>query len=864
MKKLLIVLLAFSIGIANAQFSDPFTDGNFTDDPVWTGDAALFEVNGSGQLHLAATSADTAFLSTPNALISKTEWSFWLKMSFNTSANNHARIYLVSDQEDLEGPLEGYFLQAGGSSDSVVVFRQQGSLLTRLFTCPGLFTGRSVNMIRFIITRDETGSWEILADSTGGMNYRSEGSFHDDLIGSTTFFGIWCRFTSSNGSKFYFDDLRAEPVVNDTIPPVLDVTELTGDDSLRLVFSELLDPLSVLPGNFRVRSSGALPVTALLDPSDGSAVLLDFATPFPEQACDSVDITGIRDLKGNLMSDTCGSFCHYHARSFDVVINEILADPEPSAGLPASEFMELFNRTDHPVQLNNWTLLFGSYCKVFPDVTIPPSGYLILSADTGYLQFGDMAELFTSDYSLPNEEAWLVLKDDRNSVIHSVHYSVHWFGGSFKAEGGWSLEMADPRNPCGCGGNWMPSTDPSGGTPGRVNSVYGPNPDTVPPRLLRAAITGNDRFTVWFSESMDSLSLEGSGEWRINDTLVGVQDVIRIPPDYSTVEIRRVAGFTRGVTYEIKPPADAADCSGNPVPAESQVMAAIPETPGPGDIVINEILADPWPDGSRFIEIYNRSGMIFDLKDILLSYTPADSGSSSVTQGSVSATPFLLMPFDYGVICGEAEDVVLRYGSPFPERFLAPVSFPSLSKAGGRISLQRGSDAEIIDLVDYSEGMHHPLLSSTEGISLERVNPDRPSQEVSNWHSAASSAGYATPGERNSQWWTEPDGGSGEVTLEPLVFSPDNDGKDDLLHILCRPAGSGFLATVMVFDSRGRQIRQVAGNELIAAEGVFTWDGFTDDRTLATAGIYIIYLELVKPDGTVKKYKRTASVAVRF
>jgi hypothetical protein len=46
MKKLLIVLLAFSIGIANAQFSDPFTDGNFTDDPVWTGDAALFEVNG--------------------------------------------------------------------------------------------------------------------------------------------------------------------------------------------------------------------------------------------------------------------------------------------------------------------------------------------------------------------------------------------------------------------------------------------------------------------------------------------------------------------------------------------------------------------------------------------------------------------------------------------------------------------------------------------------------------------------------------------------------------------------------------------------------------------------------------------------
>lgn len=864
MKKLLTLLLAFSIGSAGAQFSDPFTDGNFTDDPEWTGDAALFEVNGSGQLHLAATSADTAFLSTPNALISKTEWTFWLKMSFNTSANNHARIYLVSDQEDLEGPLEGYFLQAGGSSDSVVVFRQQGSLLTRLFTCPGLFTGRSVNMIRFTITRDETGSWEILADSAGGMNFLPQGAFFDDQVVSTAFFGIWCRFTSSNGSKFYFDDLRAEPVVDDTIPPVLTNAELRGNDSLRLSFSEPLDALQVVPANFRVRSTGALPVTALLDSLDPSAVLLDFATPFPEQACDSVDITGIRDMKGNLMDDTSGSFCHYHARSFDVVINEILADPEPEAGLPASEFTELFNRTDHPVRLNNWTLLFGSYCKVFPDVTIPPSGYLILSADTGYLQFGDMLELFTSDFSLPNEEAWLVLKDDRNSVIHSVHYSVQWFGGSFKEEGGWSLELADPWNPCGCGGNWMPSTNPSGGTPGHMNSVYGPNPDTVPPRLLRAAITESDRLMVWFSESMDSLSLEGSGEWRINDTLVGVKDVTRIPPDYSTVEIRRAAGFTGGVTYEIKPPACAADCSGNTVRAGSLVTAAVPETPCPGDIVINEILADPWPDGSRFIEICNRSGKPVDLRDMVLAYVPSDTGNSSAMQTPFSPSPFLLLPLEYAVVCEDPEDVINRYGSPFPERFLAPVTFPSLSKVGGRISLQRGSDAEIIDLVDYSEEMHHPLLSSTEGISLERVNPDGPSQEVSNWHSAASSAGYATPGERNSQWWAEPDGGSGEVTLEPLVFSPDNDGRDDLLHIVCRPVGSGFLATVVVFDSRGRKIRQVAGNELIAAEGVFTWDGYTDDRTLVTAGIYILYLELVKPDGTVKKYKRTASVAVRF
>jgi hypothetical protein len=863
MKKVLTTLFLLSVGSATAQFSDGFTDGNFTDNPEWTGDAALFEVNGSGQLHLAATAADTAFLTTASTIISKTEWSFWLKMSFNTSANNHVRVYLVSDREDLEGPLNGYFLQAGGSNDSVLFFRQQGSLLTRLFTCPGLFTGKSLNTLRFSITRDETGIWEVMADSTGGMNLHFEGTFTDNLISSTQFFGIWCRFTSSNGSKFYFDDLKAGPVIQDTVPPLLLATEVKGEDSLRLVFSKTVDALSVVPENFSL-GSGAMPVSALPDPADASVVQLAFAVPFPDPSCDSVDITGITDMKGNLMSDTSGSFCHYHARQFDVVIIEILADPEPPVGLPASEFIELFNRSGHPVRLKNWTLFYGSYSKVFPDLTIDPSGYLILSADTSFLQFGVMGRLFTSSYNLPNESALLVLKDERGRVIHSVNYSAEWYGSSFKKEGGWSLEMLDPWNPCGCGGNWQPSENVSGGTPGRINSVNRPNPDTVAPRLMRAAITGDDRLQVLFSEPMDSLTLRSTPEWKINDTAVAAQDVAFLRPDHSAIELRKTTGFIRGVTYEVRPPGDAADCSGNPVPPESLLTTAVPETPGPGDIVINEILADPWPEGSRFIEIYNRSGKPFDLSAIIISYIPPDTGSSTAMQGPLSSLPFLLMPSDYGVICEDCDEVIRRYGASCPERFQSLGSFPAFSNKGGRVLLQRGPDSEIIDRVDYSEGMHHPLLSSTEGISLERVSPDRSSQEVSNWHSAASSAGFATPGERNSQWWTGADEGTGEVTLDPPVFSPDNDGKEDLLHILCRPGEPGFLATVVVYDSRGRKIRQVAGNELIPTEGVFTWDGFTDGRTRAAAGIYIIYVELLKTDGTVKKFKKTAAIAVQL
>ena len=37
--------------------------------------------------------------------------------------------------------------------------------------------------------------------------------------------------------------------------------------------------------------------------------------------------------------------------------------------------------------------------------------------------------------------------------------------------------MIDPENPCGYSGNWCESKDPSGGTPGYINSVHAENPD---------------------------------------------------------------------------------------------------------------------------------------------------------------------------------------------------------------------------------------------------------------------------------------------------------------------------------------------------------------------------------------------------
>jgi len=42
--------------------------------------------------------------------------------------------------------------------------------------------------------------------------------------------------------------------------------------------------------------------------------------------------------------------------------------------------------------------------------------------------------------------------------------------------------------------------------------------------------------------------------------------------------------------------------------------------------------------------------------------------------------------------------------------------------------------------------MHYSLLKGNEGISLEKIRPDLPSDESMNWHSASESVGWGTPG----------------------------------------------------------------------------------------------------------------------
>ena len=861
MKKLLW-LLWFVPMFGFGQVRDDFLDGNFSDNPAWIGDSLQFEVSSAGQLHLFSSGTDTSILLTRNSQTSNIEWTFWMKMSFNTSANNYARVYLIADTMDLKTG-RFVFLQVGGTDDSISVIRQEGSTLATLYRYRSFVTNHSTNTMRFKIIHDDIGQWEAWIDTTGGFNFYKDGNFYENSTTSARWFGVYCRYTSSNATKVWFDDFYVGPVIHDTVSPAIISQEGLDPNLIRVTFSEPVVKEKIEDEtNFQVFSLGN-PDSARLEPGNPCAVLLRFSGMLTEGKIDTLSVRGIDDISGNRMNDTLVPVFYYRAKAFDVVINEIFADPEPQVELPIAEYIELYNRTKYPFNLKGWEFNYGSYSRIFPDATITAGGYLIVSKDTVYKNYGNSYPLFTSSTSLSNEGTTLTIKDDQKQVVHSVTYSPDWYGGSFKEEGGWSLEMIDPDNPCGCGENWGASTGTEGGTPGRANGIKRANPDLIKPVVSHAYIGDSTTLEVFFSEAMDSLSLVNIQDWLIEPGEAG-QPVKATPvsPQFSRVKLNTGTSFSKGIIYRLKTSDKLADCAGNSVDSSRMVRFAIPDSISASDVVINEILADPATGGARFVELYNRSEKILDLQSLMMATDDSTESAGSDADPLIDEG-YLFFPGDYFVLTTDPSEVIQRYRTPFPQSIREMPEFPVLGNDSGMVVIARKDNLAVIDRVKYDAGMHYPLLASKEGVSLERASPDLPSGDRNNWHSAAETVGFATPGYMNSHRFQQVDDGL-EISLTPEIFSPDNDGFDDLLYITIRETDPGYSANIFVYDSRGRLIRQIANQMFIGNEGIFSWDGITETNQKAAIGIYVLLFEITRPNGDVKKVKKTTVLGGRL
>ncbi|MGB3544317.1 lamin tail domain-containing protein, partial [Rubrivirga sp.] len=624
----------------------------------------------------------------------------------------------------------------------------------------------------------------------------------------------------SGGTPGFVNTLFAQ----DTEPPSLIAAGALDAQTVRLVFDEALDPATSTDVS-RYAVNGTAPLMADLG-ADGSEIILALAVPLTGRQTATVTVTGVADLRGNVLTSASRTFFFGEGDPADVrdlVINEFLYD-EPTSDNPG-EFVELFNRTDKAFDLREFTLNDGTGdAEPVTDqpVFVEPGGYAVVVEDGALFGavFPGVEFIEQPSWSALNNSGDAIVLAFQGVTVDSLLYTPSWGGEDA------SLERRDPDGPSSVSANWATTTDLRGGTPGEVNSQFAP--DVTGPLLLSATASRSglevevvlDEPLTPSSATAGAFSVEGAAvtaaDYRAESTSVtltlasplsagtstvtatGLIDLlgnatptstttVDFTPDGTAPEIASAASrsdrvvrvtFTEPVTFAsasraesyrvdatftpasvdvvgradggitsvdltfAEPFADRSvpvlevsnlqDLAGNvTVVSAGRFFVGQPDTPGPGEIVISEIMYDPQTgsDG-EYLEVVNTTAdRVFDLEDVRVDDGDADGDP-------LTSEPTILLPGQVLAVARDLEAV----RSVFPDAVFADGgSAISLSNSGEAVVLRAAG--AVLDSVFYQPDWHRVELDDATGISLERRDLGGDANSAANWSSSLDDLG---------------------------------------------------------------------------------------------------------------------------
>ncbi|MEY4992051.1 MAG: hypothetical protein RI948_928 [Bacteroidota bacterium] len=519
-----------------------------------------------------------------------------------------------------------------------------------------------------------------------------------------------------------------------------------------------------------------------------------------------------------------------------LILTELMADPEPQQGLPNTEFVEIYNAGTNAQQLNGLTLSDATGTCTLPSYWLQPGAYAILVGTGQSGGFNPSKTIEVSAFpSLNNTGETLLIKNAQGLKLDQVAYHSNWYKDSSKMDGGYSLERCSLQDPCSAADNWRVSEAPAGGTPCLPNSVLDVQPDTTAALLMFAEVRDSNQVAFVFSEPMDSSSL---AQCMITfDQNLG--SYVRIVAPYLQLQngAQLLLHFEQALPKS--EPTEVSitglkDCWANA--SDQQISFIRYEAPLPGELILNEILFDPPSGGSDFIELYNSSHKYLSLEQC----------SISNGQATYPITKPYLAPKEHLALCPDTAFLSAYYPTT-PSEKTAFQTLPYFYNDSGTCALY--CNGQILDKLIYSSTWHSPILSDTEGVSLERLDAATNTQDPNNWFSAAQNVGYATPGSSNSQQMGAKQNGS--LYLTQPEFSPDQDGYHDFLEIQYELPVPNMLVQAEIYTLGGNLVKKLIINELFGTKGVLIWDGSTEYGTIATNGIYILEFSAFSTDPSV-------------
>ena len=645
----------------------------------------------------------------------------------------------------------------------------------------------------------------------------------------------------------------------DSIPPIILSVTITGPNNLDIKFSEPVEEASaeqIL--NYTLVENANHPTYGLRDNANFSVVHLVFTTLFTERINYEINLIGIQDLYANSIHDTIIKFVLYQPMPYDIVIDEIMADPTPSNGLPEIEWLEIRNVSPFEINLSGWKLAksSGKSGPIANRILKPDSVLIVCSSGsvTGLSVYGTTVSV-TSFPSLSNTGDMISLLAPDGRTIQAVNYTDDWYHNELKKQGGWSLEMIDINNPCSGTDNWSASTNINGATPGKINSIDALNIDDYSPKLIRAFATDSLHVVLYFNEPMDSLSAMNPLHYQIDNGIGNPISVLPMAPLFDKVILQTAIPFRENVIYNLSVSA-LTDCISNPIGSFNTTRFGLSQLPDSFDVVVNEILFNPKNDGVDYVELYNRSNKMINLKNIHI----ANLNTSGVIDNIIALPDdgYLFFPKQIMAFTTNSSMVKRDYVSNHPDNIITVNELTSFNDDEGNVILLN-EQGNIIDKLSYKDDWHFKLLDDVEGIALERINYDSKTQDENNWHSAAATIGFGTPADKNSQC-LDNNIVSGTINVSPKIISPNNDGIDDVVSINYSFPEPGYAANIIIFDISGNRVKHLQTNALCGIQGIYIWDGLNDKHQRISTGQYIVYTEVFNVKGTVKRFKNCITV----
>ncbi|MBD3617806.1 MAG: lamin tail domain-containing protein [Gracilimonas sp.] len=665
----------------------------------------------------------------------------------------------------------------------------------------------------------------------------------------------------------------ANQIQPDNNPPEIINAFTTSSDSIQITFSERIDSvLAKNKSNFSI-----LPAVSIAEIAEfsGNTVTVVLETFLTDGETYTLIIENQADIFGNVQASLTVElqYIEFSTANFgDVIINEILYRKKNA---DSEEFVELYNRSERNFNLGNWTLSDARGSTTLPEGTEIRSGeYLILTGLKSFASEVQNGVYLPSFPSLNDDEDAVVIRNEVGILIDSLFYSNTWG----QNERGVSLERKDPESASNDASNWASNISEIGNSAGYQSSIF--EPDETPPEIIFSRLQSNGTIFVAFSEFVN---IDNASAF-INDQPAPIISYSEANGNIVILEKSASGSASVQVKEKIKENEplhltfnNITDIRGN---ANQELAVEVSQPLAPGAVVINEILYNPLansddnlPDQTEYVELYNPSDYAISLEGFYLHDELDENGE--VRALLPVSTHYKWIPAN-GYVVVYAEDQATTFNESRlakyfklqgeSDQFKARINRSSLSLTNSDDAVYLAdSTAAIIDSVFYDESWQNPNLYDTDGVALERINPEGPSNDKSNWSSSTRVNG-GTPGEQNSIFQ---ESGAGPVntgiTFTPNPFSPDDDGFEDNLFINYKLDESDYLLRVHIFDRYGRKVRKLADGFQAGFEGSLIWDGRTDDNRNNRVGIYIVLFEAYNSAiGKNVTFKETVVLARKF